>query len=230
VSRYDYQLTDVSSKSVGAELTQIVEISNIFSDPKAVIEDACSKHFAQINPHYPGVRATVEPELLSTLCACVSELAATMLSQGRRNWVGQAWYSIVTQPAQALTPIQRLPHFDGFDQDQLAVMIYLNQTKHGGTAFYRHRSSGFEILTEERYDEYRASLEADVRTQGLPPPAYIADGAPYFQKIHEGGSAMNSMLLYPGAILHSGIIRRDAPLSADPRSGRLTVNGFFRPA
>jgi hypothetical protein len=37
----------------------------------------------------------------------------------------------------------------------------------------------------------------------------------------------NRLIFYDGAMLHSGDIRRPEKLSADPRAGRLTLNGFF---
>jgi Family of unknown function (DUF6445) len=37
-------------------------------------------------------------------------------------------------------------------------------------------------------------------------------------------------VFYRGNILHSGVIDNAAPLSADPRVGRLTINAFFGPA
>ncbi len=216
--------------SIGNEGTNIVQISNFFEHPEAVVDVAAQAKFAHINPHYPGVRASVEPDLLRALCAFVSDQAAEHLSFEERTWEGQAWYSIVTRPAETLSPIQRLPHFDGFDEAQLAIMIYLNQTPHGGTAFYRHKPSGFERVTQARYPEYKAKLEGGVKETGLPPAAYITDGAPHFEKIFESDAAFNSLILYPGTSLHSGVIRNDVSLPSDPRLGRLTINGFFRPS
>ncbi|MEE2930055.1 MAG: DUF6445 family protein [Pseudomonadota bacterium] len=230
MEEFGNSLTSASEKTIGNERTKIVEIAEFFTDPEAVCAASQTKQFAQINPHYPGIRAEVEPGLLDVLCASVSEMASQHLGQAKYTWQGQAWYSIVTQPAQSLTPIQRLPHFDGFDEAQLAVMIYLGQTPHGGTAFYRQRSTGFERVTQARYPEYKTHLEAGVRQTGLPPAAYISDGAPLFEKVYESDGVFNSLILYPGTSLHSGVIRNDRPLSADPGLGRLTINGFFRPA
>jgi hypothetical protein len=227
---FENSLSRSQVKEIGNEGTKIIQIADFFSHPEAVRENATKREYAQINPHYPGIRAEVEPDHLSTLCACVSEMAANYLGKEKRDWQGEAWFSIVTHSAAQLTPIQRLPHFDGFDRDQLAVMIYLNQTEHGGTAFYRNRSTGFEHVTQERYPQYKAHLEGGVRQTGLPPAAYIRDGAPLFEKIHESDATFNSLIIYPGTILHSGVIRNDVPLSPDPSKGRLTINGFFRPA
>lgn len=230
MAAFECNLTGVNVDAVGNEQTKIIRVSDFFSDPEAVIDTAAGHDYAQINPHYPGIRATVEPALLNILCETVAGLVSSELGQPRRPWMGQAWYSIVTRPAAQLTPIQRLPHFDGFDENQLAVMIYLNRTDHGGTGFYRHRSTAFERITEARYPQYKQSLERDVQTVGLPPAKYISDGAPLFERIGESDGAFNSLVLYPGVLLHSGLIAGGAPLPPDPRVARLTINGFFKPA
>jgi len=215
---------------IGHDRVEIVEVPDFFTAPETLVRGAESLAFAHINPHYPGIRAEVEEELLQALCRAVSDLSAAMLKTPKTEWIGQAWYSIVTQPPEALTPIQRLPHFDGFDEMQWAVMIYLHRTPHGGTAFYRHKTTGFEQITEARYPEYKSKLESDVQNYGLPASQYPESGAPMFERIGQSKGDYNSMTLYPGTVLHSGIIDNHAPLSPEPNHGRLTINGFFRPA
>ncbi|MFN3211859.1 MAG: DUF6445 family protein [Henriciella sp.] len=229
MSAFELSLSNSSLVQIGREETKIVEVSEVFKQPNAVISTAAEQRYAHINPHYPGLRAQVESALLSALCETVSRLAAANLGRPKMNWVGQAWYSIVTTPKERLTPIQRLPHFDGFDENQLAVMIYLNRTAHGGTGFYRHLETGFECVTEPRYPTYKTALERGVQKTGLPPAQYIEDGAPHFEKLTELGGAFNSLILYPGVSLHSGVINNAEPLPSDPLRGRLTINGFFRP-
>lgn len=222
--------TNVRVEEIGTERTKIVHITDFFTHPEAVVAAACEHSFARINPHYPGVRAPVEDALLQALCETVSAHRSPGSEHPERAWNGAAWYSIVNCPPERLTPIQRLPHFDGFDEAQVAVMIYLNRTEHGGTAFFRHRSTGFERVTEARYAEYKQGLERDVARSGLPPAQYITDGAPHFEKIGESDATYNSLIIYPGTLLHSGVIKNDQPLETDPARSRLTINGFFSPA
>lgn len=223
-------LSNTSVETVGQESTKIVRATDLFAAPDEIVELAANQPYAHINPHYPGIRAEVDSELLGTLCEAVSQLVTEHLGQSKRTWLGQAWYSIVTHDPAQLTPIQRLPHFDGFDEEQLAIMIYLNHTAHGGTAFYRQNSTGYERITEQRFPAFRSQLEHGVRVNGLPPARYITDGAPHYEKIADFGAAFNSLILYPGTLLHSGVIDNELPLPSDPRTGRLTLNGFFRPA
>lgn len=226
---FEINAGNVRVDKVGNERTEIVHIADFFKDPDEVAGAATSQKFERINPHYPGVRAPVENDLLKRLISTVAEHFPALSSERNTRWNGAAWYSIVTCPPEQLTPIQRLPHFDGFDEKQVAVMIYLDHTEHGGTAFFRHRSTGFERVTEARYPEYKQKLERDVSRTGLPPARYITDGAPHFEKIGESDATYNSLIIYPGTLLHSGVIRNDAPLLTDPANGRLSINGFFRP-
>jgi hypothetical protein len=207
-----------------------VSIDNLLHVPEQAISQAVLHDFARITPHYPGLRAPLPPEV----CAHWLERLAPWLDQwfatGGIRWEMQAWYSLVTSPPAALAPIQRLPHVDGTDPRQIAMMLYLHRTEHGGTAFFRHRSTGLESLTADDYPRYAAALQADVARTGLPPAAYTTDGAPHFERIHVAPGDFNSAIFYRGNILHSGVIDNAAPLSADPREGRLTINAFFRPA
>lgn len=222
-------LTDRSVTEVGEDGFKLIEVLNVFDHPEAIIEDAAARRFEQINQHYPGVRTPVSEDLLTALCRAVGDIVASELGAPEREILGQAWYSIVTRPPGQLTPIQRLPHFDGFDESQLAAMIYLNHTDHGGTAFYRHRSTGLERVREADFPTYKQRLEEDVQSLGLPPAQYITDGAPIFERIAASSATFNSMIIYPGNALHSGMIDNQLDLSPEPKLGRLTINGFFRP-
>ena len=208
---------------------RLVALEGLLEQPESVIEQAFLQNFARITPQYPGLRAPLDP----AVCAYLLGVLAPLLDQGfaapGTRWEMQAWYSIVTTPPAALAPIQRLPHVDGTDPRQIAMMLYLHRTGHGGTAFFRHRSTGLESLTAADYPRYAAALQADVARTGLPPAAYTTDGGPHFERTHVVPGHFNSAVFYRGNILHSGVIDNAAPLSADPREGRLTVNAFFRP-
>lgn len=210
---------------------RLVTIDSLLADPEQVISDAYLQKFAKISPQYPGERAALDPAVCAQWLAQLSPLLDQWFGPYGRRWEMQAWYSIVTTPPGELLPIQRLPHVDGTDPTQVAMMLYLHHTDtHGGTAFFRHRSTGLEALTAADYPHYAAALQADVARTGLPPAAYTTDGAPHFERTHVVPGHFNSAVFYRGNILHSGVIDNAAPLSPDPREGRLTINAFFRPA
>jgi Family of unknown function (DUF6445) len=209
---------------------RLVTIEGLLNDPEQVVSDALLQKFAKISPQYPGERAALDPAVCSHWLARLTPLLDQWFGPYGRAWEMQAWYSIVTTPPAQLRPIQRLPHVDGTDPAQIAMMLYLHRTDtHGGTAFFRHRSTGLEALTATDYPRYAAALQADVAGTGLPPAAYTTDGAPHFERTHVVPGHFNSAVFYRGNILHSGVIDNAASLSADPRAGRLTINAFFRP-
>lgn len=214
---------------------QLVSISEFLANPAHVISQANLQNFAKITPHYPGLRAPIDPlagqAWLAQLSPLLDQWFGAPLSG---QWEMQAWFSLVTTPPQDLAPIQRLPHVDGTDPNQIAMMLYLNRVgpdspQGGGTAFFRHLATGLEALSGETYPRYAAAVQAEVARAGLPPAAYPTDGAPHFARTHVAEGTFNRAVFYRGNILHSGVIDNDAPLRADPAEGRLTINAFFRP-
>ncbi|MCL9999624.1 MAG: DUF6445 family protein [Erythrobacter sp.] len=213
----------------------LVSLDNFLVDPDHAVSQASLQKFAKITPQYPGVRAALDP----AVCAAWLAQLAPLLDQwfgtagakaGAHPWAMQAWYSLVTTPRQELAPMQRLPHVDGTDPQQIAMMLYLHRTGHGGTAFFRHRSTGLEALTAQDYPRYSQAVQAEYGRTGLPPAAYPTDGAPHFERVHVAQGRFNRAVFYRGNLLHSGVIDNDSPLHADPCEGRLTINAFFRPA
>jgi hypothetical protein len=210
----------------------LVSLDNFLMAPEHAISQADLQNFAEITPQYPGVRAPLDPAVQAAWLAQLSPLLDQWFGApvGGRGWTMQAWYSLVTTPTEALVPMQRLPHVDGTDPQQIAMMLYLHRTGHGGTAFFRHRSTGFEALTADTYPRYAAAVQAEYGRTGLPPAAYPTDGAPHFERVHVAEGTFNRAIFYRGNILHSGVIDNSAPLSPSPSEGRLTINAFFRAA
>src|SRR6056297_1411375 len=91
-----YSLAATETKEIGVERTKLVQVSDFFKDPDGIVDLAAAQSYAQINPHYPGIRAPVNEAMLAALCSAVSELMTAKLGQKPQTWTGQAWYSIVT--------------------------------------------------------------------------------------------------------------------------------------
>lgn len=207
----------------------LVTVDSFLAEPEIIREHANLQNFAKITPQYPGTRAALDSHVCEVWLAQLAPFLSAHFGPPDSRWTMLAWYSLVTTPPGHLLPIQCFPHVDGTDPAQIAMMLYLHDSPHGGTAFFRHRSSGLSALTDATFPAYRAALEADVARTGLPKPAYPTDGAPHFERLHATTGAFNSAVFYRGNILHSGVIDNSAPLSADLRTGRLTINAFFRP-
>lgn len=226
---WNVSLTDVQRESFSREKHTLISANDFLGDPDCVASQASLQNFAKISPQYPGVRATLDPSVCQAWLVALSPMLDQAFGRAVHGWEMAAWYSLVTTSPAALAPIQRLPHVDGTDPSQIAMMLYLHHTAHGGTAFFRHRTTGLEALTDQNYPRYATALQADVARTGLPAAAYATDGAPHFERTHTVPGTFNTAVFYRGNILHSGVIDNGAPLSADPREGRLTINAFIRP-
>lgn len=194
-------------------------------DPDALRCFAAGCRFEPAGEHYPGIRAALPSgffgEVGDTL-ACVFGEAFAVTGRVR---ILDAGFAIVTAPASALSLAQRLPHVDATAPGRLAMVLYLGPDTFGGTAFYRHRSTGFETVSEARSARYFAALEREVAQH--PPRGYIAGDTPLFERVGAVKAQCNRAVFYRSHLLHSGVIAPDASLTADPTHGRLTVTAFF---
>jgi hypothetical protein len=84
-------------------------------------------------------------------------------------------------------------------------------------------------MTEEMREQYMRTVNAEVRSQGMPPSRFIDDSTNLFERVAKYDAVFNRMLIYAGSFLHSGNVPPDAATDADPRTGRLTLNTFLRP-
>jgi hypothetical protein len=209
----------------GIERQPVVVIDG-FADADRFLDDVSFLSLRPIGEHYPGVRAVVAPVMLRDLLAALAPIAGQVFGIAGLEVV-DAFYSLVTQPASALTPIQRLPHFDEVSPTRLALLHFLSRDESSGTAFYRHRSTGFESIDAARLPEYRAALQADIARSGLPDPSYIAGDTPLFEQIAMHQGRYNRAILYRSNTLHCAAIPQAMLLSEDPLAGRLTVNTFL---
>lgn len=210
----------------GVEQQPVVVIDNFAPDPRRFTDDAAFLSFRPIGEHYPGVRAIVAPVMLRDLLDALAPVVTDTFGIAAVAVI-DAFYSLVTTPSAALAPIQRLPHFDGVEHGRLALLHYLSTDARGGTAFYRHRSTGFESVDAARLGAYRAALDADLRRAGLPDPAYIAGDTDLFEQVARFDCRFNRAILYRSNTLHCADIPGDMMLSSDPSLGRLTVNTFL---
>ncbi len=216
----------VTVERIGRENVPIVVIDDFVARPDLLADDAAMLGFATMGVHYPGVRAVVPPVLVRRFVEPLAPLITEVFG-ARDCEVIDALYSLVTTPPLALTPIQRLPHFDGVEPERLALLHYLGGAPGSGTALYRHRATGFETVTAARLLDYERMLDSEVQAYGIPDAAYIDGDTDLFEQIALFEGRYNRAILYPSNALHCARIPEDIILSADPTIGRLTVNTFL---
>jgi hypothetical protein len=217
----------ISIEHHGVENEPMVVIDNFVPDPDGSRADAAMLAYAPMGMHYPGIRAPVPHAVARRMIAALPPIAHEVFGTNSFD-LTDAFYSLVTTEPQDLTPIQRLPHFDGVEPTRLALLHYLSPGAPGGTAFYRHRGTGFETVTAERLPDYRVALETEIARVGTPSPAYIDGDTGLFEQVMRIEGCFNRAILYRGNRLHCAWLPSGTAFSADPAHGRLTANLFLQ--
>ena len=217
-------------RTVGTEQTPVVTIDRFALDPDAVVEHAYRTAQFGDDPTsaYPGVRADLSRSHVILVLKALLPLMRKIYSIPENLTVKpvNAVYSLVTTPESKLRLLQRLPHFDSVKQFYFAITHFLGRGRYGGTGLYRHRPTGYETVTEDRIDNYIKAGDAFLGKHGDPPQRYFGVGDSHYELIHRIRYRTNRLVIYPGYVLHSGLIRPQRDISADPRNGRLTTNIF----
>lgn len=208
----------------------VVTVDGITGDPAAAVALAAAlAPFPASRTYYPGLRRIVtEADGPAFAYACNLLEAAAPFIGGAFDADGfalvEASFSIVTAAPDALTPAQRAPHFDSADPNDIAVLHYLADTPGSGTAFYRQRSTGIELVDDANH----AAFVAAARAESTNLTGYTNASNAHFEQTGRIDARSDRLVIYRGALLHSGIIPSDMNFSADPRQGRLTANLFIR--
>ncbi len=216
---------------VGTERHPVLLIDGLLTGGEALVDFAAEQ--AVLAPvkaaanFYPGVRAPTPGGYVQALVTALRPHLARVFGAppGGKAHVTSA-LSMAVLPADQATPPQRLPHIDATDPNQLAILHYLCGPPHGGTAFYRHRATGLEAIGPDQGKAYFAALRQEIETASIP-ASYVAGSTPLFEQTAVVEPAFNRVIVYASRLLHAGVLP-DHPASHDPRTGRLTVNSFFR--
>lgn len=218
---------DISARLIGRERQPLVIVDGFAPDPHALRAAAIASRFQAADRHYPGVRAPLPPNYWPDTQAIVGTVLREVFDCRRSLRLLDASFSMVTRSPDSLTTEQRLPHIDATGPSRYAMIHYLSLQDGDGTAFFRHRATGFESVTELREASYYGRLTAELRDVWAPPMAYMRDSSPLFERTTLVEARYNRALIYRSSLLHSGAISPDAALSSDPASARLTVTAFL---
>ena len=139
-------------------------------------------------------------------------------------------YSMVTLAPEELRPAQWICHQDPPGEDpslsRLASVLYLfHDEALGGTSFYEATRS-FEETARVIADASAMTPAQFTGRYGIR-ASYLCDDNAYFRRVATVPARWNRGVFYSGALLHSGQITAPERLTADPATGRLTVNFFF---
>lgn len=212
---------------IGNERNPVVTIDNFAPDPQSMRDAARDLAFVPMpSQYYPGKRAIAPPAYVETVSHTIT--AALREFYGcRRAQFQQCYYSLSMTPLDELTTEQRLPHYDTVFENYYAAVHFLCAPEFGGTAFFRHRSTGFETISTSRQAEFAAMLSLELSDHGPPPPAYIDGDTEMFEHLATVDASQNRAVIFRGNTFHSGAVSNTMALSDDPMNGRLTVVSFL---
>ncbi|MBU2979565.1 DUF6445 family protein [Alteromonas sp. C1M14] len=210
-------------------------IDNFLDQPTQLIDYA--RH-SQYDPYpgyqskkgYPGVRAPAPQNYSYNLTTYIEPILKRVFNVGAGKDIRKSLcaMSLLTMAEDSLSPIQSTPHFDSSEPNHLAAILYLSGAEHGGTAFYRHCSTGIERITKQNVDGYLDRYYEELNTTALPTPTYRFDSNSQYTKIGYIEGVYNRLVVYPGGLIHNPYIKNsELSISTSPQNGRLTVNTFF---
>jgi hypothetical protein len=213
--------------NVGRERIPVLIVDDLLEDAEAVAHAACRLDYGPPGrPGYPGLNADIDRDFAAGLLTQVRPpLQSVFGVPAAAPLACSGYFGLVCTPEAELTPRQCVPHTDTTQPRSLAVLYYLCGPEFGGTGFFRHRATGIETLTSDRQAAYDAALVPEL---GGRPAAYLRAEDPACELTGQAEAKFNRMLVYPGNLLHSGLVAPER-LSADPGRGRLTGNMFVTP-
>lgn len=213
---------DVERVRIGRLGIEVSLIDNVFEDPHGIAALGFAASYDRDRSNlYPGARAAMPDSFSVAFRAWLAPILGRSLERDT------SYFSVVTTASRDLLPIQRIPHFDSTDENLLAAVIYLCDERFSGTAFYRHRRTGYEQITKRNVENYRLALNSDLETHGAPPPDYIAGDSALFETIFASELKFNRAIVYPAGVLHAASIPKDFEPPRNQTDWRLTVTALL---
>ena len=218
----------ITKRVIGLEGAPLLVIDNLVSNPDRLVRKAGASHFVKHSSMFPGIRAPAPLSYQRFLETTLNPLLRECFDLAPGRFVfPMCHFSLVTQPPGELAFLQQVPHIDSVRREGLATVHYLFQGEWGGTAFYRHRQSGFEYVDERRHAAYFDCLAQESRREDVAGAGYIDGDTALFQRVDQVEGIFNRMIVYRRNSLHSGCIDNTRLPPPDPAHGRLSINSFI---
>jgi hypothetical protein len=232
---FDFSLNSeaiLTKHMIGDEEIPLLIVDNFANSVTDLVEFAGdgSSFQADKNNFYPGKRKTMPSEYGEQICCQYSHLFHSFFGCPKvsiaKNIISAL--AVVDTPAENLRPIQMLPHIDTPQSNQFAVVHYLCTKEHGGTAFYRHKGTGYQAITQDRLYHYANQVKKEAVTNQIHKnPCYMSGSDNMFEELYSVEARMNRAIIYPSNLLHSGNVNVALGLSSVPNQGRLTISSFI---
>ena len=213
--------------TIGQEGQALVVVDNVLSNPEVLVEYATKASFDAPPPKsmYPGLVAPLPAAYLDLMTGILrGPLVRAFGLHPDFRIPAYGFLGLTTVATEAMPARQAAPHTDAHRLNSFATVHFFSQGDFGGTAFYRHKATGYELVTPAHSGRFTALRRRELEPEdGSPVPA-LAD---LYEEIHYVEPVFNRLILYRAGQLHSARLVANAHLPASPNSGRLTANLFF---
>jgi len=223
-----HQDIKITRVNVGNDNTPVVVVDHFVAQPELLVEHAAAQLFSDGGKFYPGIRCITTKEYQRFFARFMAGILREHFNViADKITFSMCHYSLVTVPPEQLNIYQRVPHVDATNADGYAAVHYLFTKPLGGTAFYRHKQSGFEVISDARQQTYFALLASQRDEPAMTTAQYINKDNALFEQIGAVDGVYNRLVIYPKNILHSGLIGDDFIPDSNPLTGRLSINSFI---
>lgn len=235
LNRHEYKINKdltVQSIFVGNEGQKIIIADNLLENPHGMVDFAAqNENYERYTGHcnfYPGIKLPAPKQYSDALMALIKPVLVNEYEGISADWEmnkADCAISLITIKPENLRKVQLTPHFDSANTYQFAILLYLCDDSHGGTAFYRHNATGYETITQDTRrnfeDHYFKEIEEKPQRR-----EYFTESDEHFTRIGLVDAKFNRMIIYRSCLLHSPYINSAHSINSNPRAGRLTVNSF----
>jgi len=213
--------------TIGDGRQPVLIVDEALVDARAMAEYAAETAIFAAPPadsSYPGRMARLPVNYLpAILSAFARPLHGVFGYAAGPETTAFGFFGLASVPQSALTPEQSVPHVDAVRPHAFASVHFLGGPEFGGTAFYRHKATGIEVVTpdnaEAGFRKRNAELDA-LKGQSQAELLALYEEIAYIEPV------FNRLILYRANQLHSAKLAPVDSLPDDPRTGRLTANLF----
>lgn len=218
----------ISGQFIGNENNPLLIIDDVLLNPEEIYEYVVNQEFTEAKTSsYPGINAKLFVSYSEALVtALIPLLKAGFKFPPNTNLDIFGFIGVTTKHAEDLLPIQKVPHFDSFDEYRVAILHYFCDDKFGGTGLFRHKTSGAESINRLNGPKLEKQILSELETYN--PTTYANKDTPFFELIYDCPAKFNRLIAYRGNCFHSAMLDGNI-LSSDPKQGRLTLNTFVEP-
>ena len=216
----------IDVRRIGEEQQPVFVVDEAFNGCEDLVEFAAQSAFVTptAGSYYPGLNAHLPANYLSTLLPAL-ERPLTEIFDALPGRLGRSYgfFGLTNLSPAQMAVRQSLPHTDSANARSFATVHFLSAS-FGGTAFYRHKATGFEVVSNVRANAFQTVRSREINSHDGQPRETLSD---LYEEIAHVEPVFNRLILYRATQLHAMRLENTDALNTNPKSGRLTANTFL---